>query len=90
LIKLYAQNIKIKLYAQNIKNERPGGLMMSQRLFIVYRERPDSAPKAIDAMADVTEANRIIGLFDWYGAIADTPEEAIKEFEEYEKSKHRH
>ena len=61
--------------------------MMSQRLFIVYRERPDSAPKAIDAMADVTEANRIIGLFDWYGAIADTPEEAIKEFEEYEKSK---
>ena len=41
-------------------------------------------------MAGVTEANRIIGLFDWYGAIADTLEEAIKEFEEYEKSKHRH
>jgi len=39
-------------------------------------------------MTDVTEANRIIGLFDWYGAKADTAEEAIKEFEEYEKSKH--
>ena len=64
--------------------------MMPQRLFIVYRERPDSAPKAIDAMTDVTEANRINGLFDWYGAKADTAEEAIKEFEEYEKSKHRH
>ena len=64
--------------------------MMPQRLFIVYRETPDSAPKAIDAMAGVTEANRIIGLFDWYGAIADTAEQAIKEFEEYEKSKHRH
>ena len=64
--------------------------MMAQRLFIVYREGPDSAPKAIDAMADVTKTNCIIGRFDWYGARADTAEEAIKEFEEFEKSEQRH
>ena len=62
--------------------------MMPQRLFIIYRERLTARQKRLMQWSDVTEANRIIGLFDWYGAIADTPEEAIKEFEEYEKSKH--
>ena len=58
--------------------------MAHQNVFIVYRERPDCAPKAIDAT--MPEADDIIGRFDWYGARADTAEAAIKEFEEFEKS----
>ncbi len=60
---------------------------MSQRVFIVYREESDCAPKAIDVK--MPEADDVIGRFDWYGARADTAEAAIKEFEEFEKSEQR-
>jgi hypothetical protein len=56
---------------------------MAQRVFIVYREELDCAPKAIDIT--MPETNDIISRFEWFGARADTAEAAIQEFEKFEK-----
>jgi hypothetical protein len=70
-----------------LRSKKEGVTAVAKRVFIVYREDIDCAPKAIDIT--MPETNDIIGGFEWYGARADTAQAAIQEFEKFEKCEQR-